>query len=111
MFRNYILRITPLGTNIYDVIDIIDNSNNLGERRFTTFERGVAITSSTNFFGRPTWGDTTGVFIVGEKSIQSYMGRYTAWWFPTIAVHVTVFWAFDEEGKLIYIHIRSDGGH
>ena len=100
-FRNYILRNTPLGTHIYDVIDVLNNSNSF-ENINIYFESG---------FNANIWEIRDGV-PVGDMSIRVRFDRYRAWykWFPLMEWGVSAFWIFDNEGYLIEVHIRRFGG-
>jgi len=109
MIKNHILRITPLGTSIEDVIKIIENRNDFGDMH-VNLERGF--TPSTPASG---WYAVTGqrgvIPVIGEMSIRVHLGTYRAWhkWFPLMEWEVIAFWGFDGDGNLIDVHIQETG--
>jgi len=101
MIRNHILRITPLGTNIEDVINILDSKDDFGALHID-FESGF----------RATPGDRhAGMDDMGEMLVSTGLGRYRAWyrWFPLMTWAVGASWIFDGDGQLIEVHIRVHG--
>lgn len=96
---NYILRLTPIGTDMDEVIRIIENHRNWNIARINR-EQG---------FAHPRQGGLSieqGRTIVGEKSIRVDMRRYIPFvFFPFMETNVSMFWAFDEDGKLIEVYV------
>ena len=90
LVRHYVLRQTPMGTNIHDVIEFVENRNDwyFGS---ADFEQG---------FGRPPE-------IVGEMRVTATRGKFHAWYImlglPEVSTLVN--WAFDEDGKLIAVRV------
>jgi len=109
MFRNYILRITPMGTNIEDVIHVIENTDDWGGA-FVCYEFGFS-PRDPGHFGPHGLEGIPELSRIGEMSVSSHMGVHHAWyrWFPLMEFSVTVFWAFDEDGKLIEVFISRIG--
>ena len=106
MVRNYLLNLTPLGTNISDVINIVEGRNDWDVRRID-HERGFTVTN----FALPG-GDPNRVIVVGEMSVRVHIGTTRlVWhaWPPLINWFVEAFWGFDESGNLIEIRVRRFG--
>jgi len=82
MVRNYILRITPLGTGIEDVIGILESRNDFGSLNIS-FERGF----------RPSQAAIDGSDDIGEMLVSTRLGSYRAWykWFPLMTWGVRCF--------------------
>ena len=97
MVKSYILRITPLGASIEDVIQVIESRNDW-DVRYINLNEGFQL-------GPPN------ITVIGEMSIRVHLGTYRAWhkWFPLMEWAVDVFWGFDEDGRLIEVHIRKIG--
>ena len=101
--RNYILRLTPLGTSMEDTIKIVKNSNKW-EVRSIDYENGFWSQ------GRPIPGgikDEQGRTIIGEKSIRvenSYRAFYSLFLLETV---VNIYWGFDADGKLIEVYVSK----
>jgi len=101
MIRNHILRHTPIGMCIEDVIEVIENNERWGAptvnrrsgfrhpRRIVPEGPGGALTAAT----------------IGEQSIQTRPEAYNV-----ILYHIRVtriFWGFDENGQLIEVFVSS----
>jgi len=84
-----ILALTPIGTSFDDVLSVIDNQKDW-RIRYIDQDHG---------FSHPESGKT-----VGKMSIRVFIGDYT----NIFMTSVTVFWGFDEDGKLIDIYIWKD---
>ena len=97
--RRSILRETPVGTNIEDVLSVIRNRSDWGFRHLDR-ERG---------FQRPGAPDpdTGRRPIIGEQYIIAFIGDYR---FPITPVSVTVFWGFGADGYLIDVYVWKDIG-
>jgi len=99
MLTNYVLRLTPIGMHIDDVISIVGNHR----------EWRIWWVSRENGFVHPHPQEIRPLsegwpVIVGEQSIRVQAGRYR---FNGLLLQTTVsiFWAFDEEGMLTEIYI------
>ena len=103
MARNYILQLTPLGTSIEDVVEIMER-NGYGRLNVRDFGFSPITTAAPPPQGQPD------VPRIGVKSASIGMGRYLAWyrWFHFTEVGVR--WGFDEDGKLIDVHVRKVWG-
>jgi len=107
MVRRYILRITPIGTNINDVITIIENRGDWGTHS-VDLERGFIPGSGA----RPPLEPDLRITVIGDMSIRVRIGGYRAW-YKMLFLSVTdigVFWGFDEDGNLIDVHVRKIWG-
>ena len=95
-----LLRITPLGTSIDDVVIIIVNNANWG--LFSVHEDwGVLLLGyRLPTFGSPRDGST----VIGSKSVIVNLGNHSFF----LSFNVRAFFAFDEDGKLIDILVRRD---
>lgn len=103
VIRRDMLRITPLGTSKEEVIGVI-------------MERGWRvrfIRDTSGYFmnrGRVSDGPSPLMYATGEsieigtQSIRIFLGRFHAFGF--IGVYVDVYFAFDEDSKLIDVAIR-----
>jgi hypothetical protein len=88
--RNYILRITPLGTNVEDVIKIIEDKKRWKIQRVA-------------YFGDSHWKlDYTETVGIQKKYV--HLGYY---WI-VFKTNVSATWIFDEDGKLVDVEIRRD---
>ena len=103
MVKDYILKTTPIGTSIEEVIEIINNRN----------DWGLPMVSNEGFIPSPPF-DVPGIAPppIGEKTIRTNLGSYRAWykWFPLMVWGVGATWVFDAYGKLIEVHIMKVGG-
>lgn len=86
--RKNILAITPLGTEFVDVLSII--SKEKWEIRYVSESKGFYHQGM-----RPSK-------VVGDKSIQVFLGSYQGLPFKA---SVVVYWGFDADGKLIDIWV------
>jgi len=98
MVRNHILRLTPIGTNMNDVIEVIDANENWRIWQIS-YEWG---------FEHPRGSVIDPVFI-GDKFIRVYAGRYWPAMVPVggflMETSVSIFWGFDEDGELIEVSV------
>ncbi|MDR2650343.1 MAG: hypothetical protein LBB94_11610 [Clostridiales bacterium] len=116
MVRNYILRLTPIGTHIDDVVKFIESKQEWTVL-YINYKMGYA------HLGEPIPGwpvitrtipgsdgsiTTRRTSIIGDKSIRAYLGEYYAWY--TLGYHtaVSVFWCFDKGGKLIEVYVSKE---
>jgi hypothetical protein len=98
--RRDMLRTTPLGTSKEDVIKVIK------EREWT-----VRYIRDTNgyFMSRRFLGDgpqSSKCVEIGTQSIRIFLGKFNA--IGIIGVPVDVYYAFDEDSKLIDVAIRRE---
>ena len=103
MATNYVLRLTPIGMDMEAVIDILEGHRNW-HINSPNFERG---------FSHPLHASGN---MVGVKSITAFGGSYWpapmpvplyGWLFRT---EVSIFWGFDEDGRLIDVWVRQSHG-
>jgi hypothetical protein len=102
MVRNHILRITPIGTDIEDVIDILQSRDDFGLLHID-FEGGFRASPAERHVG---------IEDMGEMLVSTGLGVYrNAWhtWPPFITQTVGASWIFNEDGKLIEVLIRKIG--
>ncbi|MCL2109102.1 MAG: hypothetical protein FWH20_07140 [Oscillospiraceae bacterium] len=96
--RTYMLILTPIGTDMDRVIKIAEG--HLLWKVNSIYERGY-----THRNGRPDRGTTSKEEnIIGVKSIEVYIGKYHMFF----RRDVSVFYAFDEEGKLIDVAVLKE---
>ena len=94
--RNYILSITPIGTNMYTVLSVIEDKDWRGG---SIIEQGASFQTYSDF--KPRQENA----VIGEKHINAYLGSYRALMlFETFADAV---WCFDENSKLIDVLVRK----
>ena len=98
MIRNHILRHTPIGTHIDDVITIIERNERWGT---------PSINRSSGFFHPRPWDYGARFFelIIGHKHIQARPEMYRILLLPARVTRI--FWGFDEDGKLIEVYVDS----
>ena len=102
MIRSHILRHTPIGMDMEEVIEIIENNARWGS----------SVINRESGFRHPTpkaspwdYSERVGTLIVGEQSIQTRPARYNViLWHER---NVRLFWGFDEYGKLIEVFVIS----
>ena len=104
MLRNYILKITPLGTSMDDVIELINSSDDWGSAHVRDFGLDPKY---------PTGPRRTHLEIprIGEKTVSTNIGSYHSLRdvFFLMRVGVSVFWVFDSDNNLIEVHIWRVG--
>ena len=106
MIKKQILRITPLGTDIDDVIKVIESRN---DWESPNINRSLGFAPlSPGRRGPPPDGQPD-LFRIGEMSVSSYMGSYRNW-FLFLVTDVSIFWGFDADGKLIEVYIWKVSG-
>ena len=116
---NYVLGLTPIGTHIDDVISIVENHRDWTIERIDR-ERGFSHPRPHLIPGWPNdmvlppgWilsESRTRSVIVGEQSIRVQAGRHWPFNAPLpfgllMETIVSVFWGFDEDGKLIEVYV------
>ena len=106
MIRSYILRHTPIGMCIEEVIETIGNNERWGNPLINR-EVGFAH-PRRNVPGWPVEA-LTGTSIVGSQSIRTSPERYYLWNIAgsKMPVNTRILWGFDEDGKLIEVYVRS----
>jgi len=101
--ENYVLRLTPLGTSMEDIVEIISNIDKW-EIRFIDYENGFWKQ------GRPIPDypkDERERIIIGEKSIKA-VGSYRAFYsFFLLESVANIYWGFDADGKLIEVYVAK----
>ena len=98
--RESLFKITPIGMDIDDVIKVIKNKKKW-ELGHVNYNNGYSILGGNPNPPSPAGDDT----ILGKKSIIGNIGRYMKYYI----IEVEVFWAFDEDSKLIDLHVRKEG--
>lgn len=102
MLRNHILRQTPIGTSMEDVIVFVDSNEAWGVQ--INYDIGL-IYSGTPISEWPV--TLTGHSIIGDMFIGVHMGNYGI--LPRM--YAWVGWAFDAEGELIKVYVRKGVSH
>jgi ABC-type dipeptide/oligopeptide/nickel transport system permease component len=92
--RDSILELTPISTSMEDVLKVVE-SNKKWKTEYVSYEHGI----SQGDLGRAGTS-------IGEKSIRVLIGKYR----NPVVVYVSVFWAFDENFKLIDVYVIRTGG-
>jgi hypothetical protein len=95
--RRSMLKLTPVGTSMKDVIGVIESNENWD---YHIQDNGYIFARGTPYRGSPI--NTKSV--VGVKSIVVYIGQYRAFFLTD----VSVFYAFDEDSKLIDIAVLKE---
>jgi hypothetical protein len=101
--RSDMLKLTPIGTSMEDVIKTINESNKW-EIRYIYNDSGYSM-----FGGRPgcrsDFKDSpVNDFIIGEKSIRTFHRGYHA---IQVSISIEVYYAFDGDSKLIDVAISK----
>jgi len=91
--REDILALTPIGSSMEDVIEVIDSN-----------EWWNWFGNINHYSGFSSADRTTPNARVGEQSIRILLGEYR----NIFITSVVAFWGFDEDGYLIDIRIRKD---
>ena len=104
--RNYILRRTPVGTDIEDVIEFIDSQRNW-ELLSISRERGFRHPNPAFIPRQFTEEELRYPIDIGEKSIIVHVEPYRAWYkfLFIVPTHAAIFFGFDADGKLIDVHV------
>lgn len=99
--RANLLRHTPIGTDMDDAIKFIKNNKNW-EIDHISNESGYTLR-----WGRPEEPSPDDIALgrtIGKQSIRITIGEYKI----IFITSVVVFWGFDENSKLIDLHVRKD---
>jgi len=95
--RNHVLKLTPIGMSMEDVIVVIEGQE-AWETRYIDYESGY-LSRGPLVPDRPV--SFSGYSIIGEKSIRALVGEYKY----LLVTSVTVFWGFDENSELIEVEV------
>ena len=103
---NDVIKLTPMGTHIDDVAEIVKNKKIIkGAEEYKpptiNYEEGYIDPDQRTVPGWPTLPDGR-TSIVGHKSVRVYYNT------NTLNLYFGVFWGFDEEGKLVDIYVLKD---
>lgn len=96
--KKHLLKITPIGTSMENVIDIIE-SNEEWTILSTDDTHGYLLIGGTPEMSRRTTSNPEET--IGEKSIEAFIGEYNVW----LLRRVSAYWAFDENSNLINIDV------
>jgi len=106
MAKNYVLRLTPLGMDIEEVVGIVENHRNW---RITqvSYEWGFPHPRPHTLIPIPEeWP-----YVVGDMSIRVDMDRFWPTNVPIVGflmeTIVTIFWGFDANGVLTDVYVWS----
>ena len=99
--RRYMLKSTPIGMSMEDVVRIIGDNTNW--RITETNDTGYTLINGIPSFFPRNLPSSTGT-IVGEKSLRVYIGDYRIFFITS----VEVYYGFDAELKLIDITVKKD---
>ena len=96
--RENMLQQTPIGTSMEDVIKVIE-SHEKWKIDYVANDIGYSMMG-----GAPGDASDREKPIIGKKSIRAVIGAYTNFFNTT----VTSYWGFDENSKLVNLHIHKD---
>ena len=105
LIRANLLRLTPVGTDMKDAIAVIE-SNKKWEIMYISNEFGYMLTLGgmpETYYPRYS-PDILPEKIIGKQSIRATLGSYRT----IFITSVVAFWGFDENSKLIDIHVRKE---
>ena len=105
MIRSYILRLTPIGTDIEEAREIIKSHG-----KFTAIHMNYEFGC---YFEKDRSGMVNEGFVeryprrtvIGSQSMGARMPAYTAIKIITTSAEPQIFWAFDENGKLLEVGV------
>ena len=108
MLRNHVLRHTPIGMGMEEVIEVIENNGRWGSPAINR-ESGFAHPRGIIPGEWPVDGLLTKASIIGYKSIRTSAERYNLWNImgSSMPVSTRIFWGFDEDGKLIEVYVEK----
>ena len=101
--RRYMLRITPIGTSMDDVLSVARNNPNWTVR-FIDLDYGVVFFPSTTTPTRMSGEWASPENLIGNKSVQVHLGTRQA----IFRSNITAFYAFDSDGNLIDIFVLRE---
>ena len=90
--RNYVLRITPIGTHIDDVRDVVNDTENWH----------IAVSSNDQGFRR-TMLDGQSV-IIGDKFIRANVRKCNS--SNHTIMSASIYWGFDYSGNLLEVYVQ-----
>ena len=96
--REDILKLTPIGTNMEDALELIENKEKWEIVWINNENIGMSLGKKIEHT------DLSMDFIIGEKAVKATIGEYRNF-FKGV---VNVYWGFDENSKLIDVGIRKD---
>ena len=99
--REDILELTPIGMSMDEVIKVME-SNKEWDIYYVNERSGYVMNADRP--GEPSPSDIEEGRVIGVKSARALIGTYQN--IPHMA-YVSVFWAFDEDSKLIDIAVRK----
>lgn len=101
--RSYVLRNMPMGTSWNEALDIIDDKN--WAIQYTHSDRGLIINYEADYaeFASPDDVTNSDRIKVGTKSMSIELGEFYAQFHNAVFAYL----AFDEDNKLIEIHIEK----
>ena len=102
VIKNYVLRRTPIGMCINDVIKVIENNNRWG---YPSVNRSSGFNHPSRFILKPDGSPIAAT--IGAQSIQT---RVLIDNFNLVPFHrriIRIWWGFDENEKLIEVYVRS----
>ena len=99
--RANMLKLTPIGTSMEDVIKVIESNEKWKIRSIR--DNGYLLVGNIPAFPSSFYEHKHP--IIGVKSIRAYLGEYRM----IFAVGVSVFYGFDEDSKLIDIAVLKEG--
>ena len=112
--REGVLELTPLGTSMGDVIEIIESEGIDRGWHNIRISRQFGVNVSAMWMWRNRVGPDEhdrqlregGSIIIGGQSINVIMGRYDAFIQGLLfTTHVNIWWAFDENSELIDVFV------
>ena len=102
ILEHQILRITPLGTCIEEVVELINSRNDW---------INPMVNRDFGFNPLSPWSEREFLHHHrrGEKFATVHLGQYRTWlfWPPFVDVGVGIAWIFDSDGKLIEVFINK----
>ena len=104
MVTSYVLRLTPIGTDMEEVIRTVENHRNW-RVWWINYDRGFSHPRPHTITPYPEEYP----FVVGDKSMRVEVGRVWPTNTPVLGYFmemiVSIFWAFDEDGRLIEVYV------
>ena len=97
--REHILTLIPIGTNMDETVNIIQDTEQWEIRRIS-YDRGYYVTNSN----RPSDSGREGMTVIGQSAICASIGNYGF----ILETYVVAYFGFDENHRLIDVHIRKD---
>ena len=101
--RRYLLRATPIGTSMEEIIRVADDNARWTIR---SIRGNAGVTLHPTIPSLPTRNEPgdRGFSVVGEQSVRIHLGTFQL----IVRFDVTAFYAFDENGELIEIFVRRE---